>query len=99
MYFTGYSDRASCHTITSTSKNAFTVLMSTQRQLKLPPRVNPERVTKNSKLRLRNDILDWLDRNKLGWSLLIVESHGAGFVTLLADVMWHIDGHRKTLRD
>ena len=76
----------------------FSVLMSVQQQLKLPSKISPESTSKNAKFQLRNAITDWLDTNKLGWSATIVESHGRSFISLLSDVLWHIDGHHSTLR-
>jgi hypothetical protein len=72
--------------------------MSAQQQLKLPSKVSPESASKNAKFQLRNAITDWLDTNKLGWSATIVENHGRNFISLLSDILWHIDGHHSTLR-
>ena len=79
-------------------KDAFSVLMSAQQQLKLPAKISPESALKNSKFQLRNAIIEWLDTNKLGWSATIVESHGRNFISLLCDVLWNLDGHHGTLR-
>ena len=79
-------------------KDAFSVLMSAQQQLKLPAKISPESASKNSKFQLRNAIIEWLDTNKLGWSTTIVESHGRNFISLLCDVLWNLDGHHGTLR-
>ena len=79
-------------------KDAFSVLMSAQQQLKLPSKISSESASKNAKFQRRNAITDWLDTNKLGWSATIVESHGRSFISLLSDVLWHIDGHHSTLR-
>ena len=53
---------------------------------------------KNAKFRLRNSIIDWLERIKLGWSPDVADSHGRNFVLLLTDVLWNLDGHHDTLK-
>ena len=79
-------------------RNAATVLLAAQKQPKLPDKVSPESAAKNAKFRLRNSIIDWLDRSKLGWSQERADSHGRSFVLLLTDVLWHLDGHHSTLK-
>ena len=41
--------------------------------------------------------MDHLDEKKLGWSADVVETTGKKFVGLMTDVLWHVDGHEKTL--
>ena len=53
----------------------------------------------NRKLDLKNDILSWLGSNKLGWTADEADEQGHNFVNTLADVLWAIDGHEKTLQD
>ena len=64
-------------------RNAATVLAA-QKQPKLPDKVSPESAAKNAKFRLRNSIIDWLDRSKLGWSQERADSHGRSFVLSVA---------------
>ena len=56
-------------------------------------------VLPNRKLDLKNDIIDFLDKKKLGWSASYSQQCGKSFVNMLADVMWNIDGNHHTLHD
>ena len=43
-------------------------------------------------------MIDWLEKNWLGWSHESVGSQGGRFVNTLTDVLWYIDGHQEALR-
>ena len=78
--------------------NPFTVMMAMQRQQKsLPQKYEVKKP--NRKLDLKNDILSWLGSNELGWTAEEADEQGRNFVNTLADVLWAIDCHEKTLRD
>ena len=53
----------------------------------------------NKKLELKNVIIDWLEKNKLGWEASHAQQQGLGFLTCLANTLWMIDGNHKTLAD
>ena len=48
---------------------------------------------------MKNDILDWLAKEKLGWETCIAKSVGLTFVNTLSDALWYLDGTAKTLDD
>ena len=43
---------------------------------------------------LKRDIIKWLEKKRLGWSVDHVKTLGAGFI----DVLWYIDGHHDTFQ-
>ena len=53
----------------------------------------------NKKLKLKNDIIDWLQTNKLGWEPSYAQQLGVAFVNTLANTLWMIDGNHQTLAD
>lgn len=53
----------------------------------------------NKKLDLKNNIIGFLAKNKLGWSAAYAEQCGKAFVNILSDVLWYIDGNHHTLKD
>ena len=82
------------------SGNAFSVMMSAQRQVsaqRLPPSIEQPR---NKKDELYNTLLGFLKKEQLCWTSLEV-AHGvaACFVRILTDVLWFLDGHQSTLRE
>ena len=50
-------------------------------------------------LRLKNDIIDGLAKNKLRWEAALVRHIGLTFVSTQADAVWYIDGNEKMLVD
>ena len=46
---------------------------------------------------LKRGIIKWLEENKVGWSIDRVNTLGAGFVDVITDTLWYIDGHHDTL--
>ncbi|CAB4034119.1 Hypothetical predicted protein, partial [Paramuricea clavata] len=80
------------------TQNPFTIMMAMQRQQKsLPHKYEVKKP--NRKLDLKNDILGCLEINELGWTADAVTDQGCNFINTLADVLWAIDGHDKTLQD
>ena len=76
--------------------NAFTILMQGARnRTVLPDKWN----NANAKSKLKNDIIDWLAKNELGWEVESAKRVGQMFVNTLGDALWYIDGNAKTLRD
>ena len=72
----------------SATVEAFTILLQgTKDKTFLPEKWN----TTNAKLRLKNDIIDWLAKNKLGWEAALAKHVGLTFVSTLADAIWYID--------
>ena len=53
---------------------------------------------RNKKLALKMEVINWLEKNDLGWSYESVQSQGGRFVNILTDVLWYIDGHHETLK-
>ena len=81
--------------------NAFSVLMSSQRQISnqagfLAPIENP----RNKKEELRNAVLKFFEQEHLCWTPSEV-ANGVAMNTLriLTDVLWVLDGHQATLRE
>ncbi|CAB4000679.1 Hypothetical predicted protein [Paramuricea clavata] len=74
--------------------NAFHILTAAARTLTCVP---SNVVVHNQKDKLKNDIISWLKKNGVGWSLQYVETLGNKFLNTLADVMWYIDGNHVTL--
>lgn len=52
-------------------------------------------VTKQAQL--RNDIIEWLHEQKVGWSSSESESLGVQFINTLSSALWEIDGNHHTL--
>ena len=56
-------------------------------------------VTPNRKLKLKNDVIDWLRDNKLGWEAAYAKQLGLSFVNILGNTLWALDGNHETLAD
>ena len=48
---------------------------------------------------MKNDLLDFLERNKLSWTASYAQQCGESFVNTMADVLWYIDGNHQTLAE
>ena len=58
----------------------------------------PKKVAEHtSKDKLRNQFIDLLEEQKLGWSNDTVESTGKKFVNVLTDILWYVDGYEQTI--
>ena len=53
----------------------------------------------NEKEKLKNDLIDWLQTNGVGWSLDENNFLGKQFINTLSMVLWEIDGNHKALSD
>ena len=82
----------------SGTKNAFVLLMASSRQTSSLP-TKWEIRTPNKKLEMKNDVIDFLEKNKLGWDPSHVQSCGTTFINTLVDSLWYIDGNHQTLTD
>lgn len=51
----------------------------------------------NKQAQLRNDIIEWLHEQKVGWSSSESESLGVQFINTLSSALWEIDGNHHTL--
>ncbi len=79
-------------------RDASTVLMQSSRSCHALPQMW-QVLLPNRKRDLKNDIIDFLERNKLGWSPTHAQHCGKLFVNMLAEVLWNIDGNHQTLHD
>ena len=64
----------------------------------LPQRPSHVGQDRNKKLALKTEVINWLEKNDLGWSYESVQSQGGRFVNILTDVLWYIDEHHETLK-
>lgn len=79
-------------------RDASTVLMQSSRLCHALPQ-KWQVLLPNRKLHLKNDIIDFLDKKRLGLSASHAQQCGKSFVNMLAEVMWNIDGNHQTLHD
>lgn len=78
------------------TESAFDVLMRGSRERShLPGKWHVEAPV-NKKLELKNVIIDWLEKNKLGWEASHAQQQDVGFANCLANMLWMIDGNHKT---
>ena len=74
--------------------SAFDILLQASKsKCNLPNKV----VENNKKDKLKNDLIDWLKGNGVGWSEGEKNFLGPQFVNTLSMVLWQIDGNHKTL--
>ena len=74
--------------------SAFDMMMATSKVRFLPEKLNSNI---NKKHKLKNDIIEWLRKNKVGWSAWCVKTSGADFLIDLSDVFWNLDGYHEQL--
>ena len=84
--------------------NALSILMQNAGRLVLPPAVNvPVCSSSEQQLRgnqrLRNDVLQYLQERKVGWSPSTVSTTGEQLVKVLTSALWYLDPHHKQLSD
>lgn len=48
---------------------------------------------------MKNHIIDWLEKEKLGWQTSVAKQVGLIFVNTLSDALWCLDGNGRTLAD
>ena len=88
---------ANKETVAEPSKNAFAVLMQSQRERKLPRKAEGEKLRANQ--RLFNDVIDWLVTMNIGWTPDLVCSVGEKCVEVLVSSLWYLDPCRKQFID
>ena len=81
-----------------TSVNAFTILMSASKTKSSVP-AKYDITQPSAKLKLKNDMIDWLSENKLGRENAYTETIGRTFVNTLVEVLWYVDGNFQTLHE
>ena len=81
----------------SSRPNALEVLMSSQRRILLPKKVESE--TPRADQRMFNDIIDFLASWNIGWSPDTVETVGKKCVKVLCGALWYLDPHHNRFRD
>lgn len=81
----------------SSKPNAFQILMSSQRRILLPRKVDSE--TPKADQRMYNDIIDLLASWNIGWSPDTVETVGKKCVKVLCGALWYLDPHHSRFRD
>ncbi|XP_071947398.1 uncharacterized protein [Antedon mediterranea] len=76
------------------SKNAFTMMMDERGAVSVPQRLMTRRYPGLSKL--KNAIMDWIEKEGLGWSQ---ENQASAwtFINTLAEALWHIDKNHDSL--
>ena len=70
------------------------VVMSARTSTNLPEKYE---TTKNKKFEMKNAVIDWHSKNKVGWEPGSVEGSGWAFVNTVSDVMWDLDGKHESL--
>ena len=81
----------------SSRRNALEVLMSSQRRILLPKKVDSE--TPRADHRMFNDIIDLLASWNISWSPDTVETIGKKCVKVLCGVLWYLDPHHNRFKD
>ena len=77
--------------------NAFTVLMSSQRQLSLSGL--PALVTvRTKKDKMYNDVVEMLNEENLLFPGVEVNSSGKNFVKTMVECLWYVDGHHEKFK-
>ena len=79
----------------SSRPNAFQILMSSQRRVLLPKKVDTSRADQ----RMYNDIIDLLVSWNIGWMPDTVETVGKNCVKVLSKALWYLDPHHGQFRD
>ena len=79
----------------SSRPNAFQILMSNQRRVLLPKKVD----TSKTDQRMYDDIIDLLASWNIGWMPDTVETVGKNRVKVLSKALWHLDPHHGRFRD
>ena len=80
--------------VTTGGPDAFSVLMSSQREIQFVQRVSNPR---NKKEELSNAVSSWLEKKGVGFQPTDLETKGKCLLSTLTDALWVIDGHSETL--
>ena len=83
--------------VNTSSTNAFSVLMASQRERHLPSKLGGD--APRSDQRLRNDLLGMLAAMNVGWSPDLVTTVGERCVKVLTSALWYIDPCHKQFHD
>lgn len=75
------------------AKNAFAVLMQSQRERRLPAKVKGDKLRGDQ--RMFNDVVDLLGAMNIGWTPDVVGSVGENCIKVLVSSLWYIDPCRK----
>ena len=79
------------------SRDAFAILMASQKQLSMPGL--PQSVTvRTRKDKLYNDFIGFLKEENVTFPANSVNSCGKNFTKVMVDCLWYVDGHHETLR-
>ncbi len=70
-------------------RNALAVLMVSQREMKLPAKIEGERLRGDQ--RLRNSLIEVLAAMNVGWTRDIVGTAGEKCIKVLSASLWYID--------
>ena len=73
--------------------------MSGSSKLHLPSSPSDAAINRSKKASMKKEVILTLERKNLGWSHSTVSSDGEGFVNLLTDCLWYLDGHHSALKD
>ena len=73
--------------------NAFTVLMESRNERRLPAKCNSDKLQGDQKM--FNDFIDLLGAMNIGWTPDIVSSVGEKCVKVIVSALWYIDPCRK----
>ena len=74
--------------------DVFAMLMQASKNRDFLPQ---QQEVRNNKVRLRNDIIEYLINNRVGWSNDDVGSLGSQFVDSLTECLWYLDGGHNNL--
>ena len=83
--------------VNTSSTNAFSVLMASQRERHLPSKLGGD--APRSDQRLRNDLFGMLAAMNVGWSPHLVTTVGERCVKVLTSALWYIDPCHKQFHD
>ena len=75
------------------ARNAFTVLMESRNERRLPAKCNSDKLQGDQKM--FNDFIDLLGAMNIGWTPDIVSSVGEKCVKVIVSALWYIDPCRK----
>ena len=77
----------------SSSPNAFEILMRSQRRILLPQKVSSDTMRADQKM--YNDVIDLLASWNVGWSPDSVETVGKCCVKTIVGALWYLDPHHE----
>ena len=75
------------------ARNAFTVLMESRNERRLPSKYDSDKLQGDQ--RMFNDFIDLLGAMNIGWTPDLVGSVGEKYVKVIVSALWYIDPCRK----